>query len=207
MKKLFLVILLSLYCIPISAQTSFPYSRFLSCTDDQLAEARFKYDNKKNQWILSKGSTPDKTNVKRFALIFPGQKPEENNYRIIIQKGAEGTAFVDVLFYKDATFHELLSFAREHGENLIETSLPGQQKYRFNFGEFSIELSACSQEIKVTTHNNEAIAQTQDVSYNIYNYTIYTGIEPSSPWHSQQRARQEKRDAKGKKKQSISDYM
>ena len=105
MKKLFIVILLCLFCIPISAQTTFPYSKFLSYTDEQLAEARFKYDNNKNQWVLAKGFTPDKTEAKRLAKLFPNQTPSEDNYRITIQNGANGVAFIDVLFYKDATFH------------------------------------------------------------------------------------------------------
>ena len=207
MKKLFIVILLCLFCIPISAQTTFPYSKFLSYTDEQLAEARFKYDNNKNQWVLAKGFTPDKTEAKRLAKLFPNQTPSEDNYRITIQNGANGVAFIDVLFYKDATFHELLTFAKEYGKNLQETNLLGQQKYQFDFEDFSIELSACTQEVKATTHNNTTITKTQDTSYNIYNYKIRTGIEPTSPWLTKQRTKQEKRDSKGKKKQSISNYM
>ena len=209
MKKLLIAILPCLFCIPALAQTVLPYSKFLSFWIEQLSENRFKYNDNKNQWVLGRGFVLDKTEATQFALhnMPKNYRPQEDNYQITIQNGTDGIAFIDVLFYKDNTFHELLTFAKDHGENLIETNSHNLQKYQFNFEGFTIELSVYTQEIKATSDKDKAITQTQDVSYNIYNYTIYTGIEPASPWLTKQRAKQEKQDTKGKKKQNISDYM
>lgn len=209
MKKLLIAILPCLFCIPVLAQTVFPYSKFLSWSDEQLSENRFKYNSNKNQWVLGRGFVLDKTEATLVALnnMSRNYRPQEDNYQITIQNGTDGIAFIDVLFYKDDTFHELLAFAKDHGENLVETNSHNLQKYQFNFEGFTIELSVHTQEIKATSEKDKAIAQTQDISYNIYNYTIYTGIEPASPWLTKQRAKQEKQDAKGKKKQTVSDYM
>lgn len=46
-----------------------------------------------------------------------------------------------------------------------------------------------------------------DESYNEYEFVIKTGVEPWSKHLEKQAAKQAKRDAKGKKKQSVDDLM
>lgn len=54
--------------------------------------------------------------------------------------------------------------------------------------------------ITTTTGRTSELAKNIDESYNIYSYTIFTGVPPSSKWHDKQAAKKAKADAKGKKK-------
>ncbi len=58
-----------------------------------------------------------------------------------------------------------------------------------------------------TNTTTQSTSQTVDTSFNTYRYYIYTGAEPSSPWHDKQASKQAARDDKGKKKQNVSDLM
>lgn len=208
MKKLVMLLLLAL---PLAgfAQAEFPYSKMLYMTAEQVRDAKFKYDADKNQDVLRKTHGLQATvNVLSALSGTEGDiRPDVNDYQVLIQYGDEGIAFIEVTFYKDDTYHELLTFASDQGKDLLETSSGKLNKMQFNFDQYSFELSREIREIKTTTDRTVAKAKTFDQSYNLYRYVIITGKPASSPWLTKQAAKQEKRDDKGKKKKSVSDLM
>lgn len=208
MKKILMTLLLAL---PLAgfAQAEFPYSKLLYMTTDQLREGKFKYDGDRNQDVLRKTNGVQVTANVLSALGGAGAdiRPHVNDYQVVIQYGDEGIAFVEVTFYKDDTYHDLLTFANDRGTDLLETNSGKLDKVQFNFDQYSFLLSRETREIKATTDRTAAQAKTFDESYNVYRYVILTGKPASSPWLTRQAAKQEKRDAKGKKKQSVSDLM
>ena len=208
MKKLLMILCLAL---PLAgfAQAEFPYSKMLNMTSEQLRDAKFKYDDDRNQDVLRKSNGLQATSNVLSALngTTADIRPDVNDYQVVIQYGDEGIAFVEVTFYKDDTYHELLTFANDRGTDLLETNSGKLDKVQFNFDQYSFVLSSETQEIKTTTGRTMAAAKTKDESYNVYRYVILTGKPASSPWLTKQAAKQEKRDAKGRKKQSVSDLM
>ncbi len=211
----------------------FPYSKLFTMTGDQLSAQKFKYDSNHNWEALKKSSNfllspADMVRMSDGHMI--DIKPDVNDYLTLIQYGKEGIAYVQVLFYKDETYHELLAFAKEKGENLVETSTGNFEKITFTYAGYSFELSnrtchlSSTQQKSVSTtttrpttvtSNKPASSttttttqgQTVDQTYNIYQYFVYTGVEPSSPWLDKQAGKQQQRDDKGKKKQNASDLM
>lgn len=207
MKKtaLFAILLL---CFGLNAQ-ELPYAKMLSLTPDQLKEGKFKYDSNRNQYVLKK--TNGLNAVSNWASALNGQsadvKPHPNDYCVIIQNAEEGVASVEVVFYKDDTYHELALWANDNGQNLAETNSGKLDKMIFEFDGYNIILAKHTVGVNTTTRNTSARAKTIDESYNEYTYTILTGKEPYSPWHQKEAEKQAKRDAKGRKKSDISDLM
>lgn len=191
------------------AQSEFPYSKLLSMTTEQLHAEKFKYDSDRNQHVLRKSNGWQMTaNV--FSALGGASadiRPDVNDYQVVIQYGDEGIAYVAVTFFKDDTYHDLLTFAHDRGENLLETNSGKLDKVQFNYDGYSFELTRRLEEVKTTTDRTAARAKTFDESYNVYQYVIRTGVPASSPWLTRQALKQEKRDAKGKKKQSVSSFM
>lgn len=60
---------------------------------------------------------------------------------------------------------------------------------------------------KYDDYTNYKTVKNVDESYNAYQFIIYTDIEPSSEYLEKKAAKQEKRDAKGKKKKSVDELM
>lgn len=211
MKKLLMAALLTCgFSMASQAQTALPYAKMLSLTKEQLKEGKFKYDDYRNQYILRKGNGWNTTSNVLSALN--GQtadiKPHPDDYQITIQNGADGqVAWVDVLFYKDETYHRLLTWAQDNGADLLETTSGKLTKQQFNYEDYNLELSLYVNGVQTTTRNTSAAAKTMDQSYNTYHFTIITKNPPASDFLTKEAAKQAKRDAKGKKKKSVDDLM
>ena len=204
-----LLTLLFLLVSVLSFSQTLPYSKFLSMTDDELQEQKFKYNKNKNQWILTKTHTLNGI-INAFALAdgkYADYKPHKDDYMIVIQKGDEGVAYVKVMFYNDNTYHTLYTFAVDHGKDMVESNSGNLTKCQFNYDQYSLVLDMNRVGITSTTTKTNALVKSIDESYNQYSYTIITGIEPKSEYLSKQAEKQEKRDIKGKKKQSVEDMM
>ncbi|WP_300728088.1 hypothetical protein [uncultured Rikenella sp.] len=211
MKKLFAIIVLSCGLFGfVQAQTALPYEKMLSLTQEQLKEGKFKYDKYRNQYVLRKSNGLNATANVLNALNGHAAdvRPHPDDYQITIQQSENETvAWVDVLFYKDETYHQLLTWARDNGCDLIETSSGKLTKQQFNYEDYNLELTLYVNGVQTTTSSTAAIAKTKDESYNTYHFTIYTKNPAVSDFLTKQAAKEAKRDAKGKKKQSVEDLM
>lgn len=209
MKKLLIFVSFCLSMVSLNAQNEFPYSKMLNFNETQLRDAKFKRDANRNQWVLEKSNGLQVTaNVLSvLAGTSADSRPDINDYQIIIQGAEDGVALVQVRFYNDATYHELLTFVNDHCENILETNSGKLDKIQCNYDGYRIELTRYLQQISSTTTKTSAYTKTMDQSYNIYHYIIYTGREPASAWHSKQKAKSAKRDAKDKKKRSVAELM
>ncbi len=117
MKKLFMAVVLTCSTlITLHAQTSLPYAKMLSLTKEQLKEGKFKYDDYRNQYVLRKGNGWNSAAniINALGGVSADIKPHPDDYQITIQNGADGqVAWIDVLFYKDETYHQLLTWAQD----------------------------------------------------------------------------------------------
>lgn len=211
MKKVLLIAIA--FCVAFVANAQdVPYSKYLSFNKQEFKENRFKYDDETNTWSLNKTNGLNVT-LNILCIIADAEeeiRPATNDYSIVVQMGRdEQAANVYVRFYKDDTYHKLLTFLKDNGQNLVETSSGKLIKHQAFFGDYALELNM-EQHIVSRTSSRTADRRTVknvDESYNEYTFIIDTGIEPWSKYLEKQAAKKAKRDAKGKKKQSVDELM
>lgn len=134
-------------------------------------------------------------------------RPHEEDYVITVQKGAnDETSSLNVLFYSDDTYHTIMGWAAENNIEVTETSSGKMNIAKFDFEGNSVILSLERVAITATTGRTSAMVKNIDESYNVYNYTIFTGIEPDSKWHTKEAAKKAKKKLKGDK-QDLDDLM
>ena len=211
MKKVLLMAIA--FCVAFVANAQdVPYSKYLSFNKQEFKENRFKYDDETNTWTLSKTNGLNVT-LNILCIIADAEeeiRPATNDYSIVVQMGRdEQAANVYVRFYNDETYHKLLTFLKDNGQKLVETSSGKLIKHQAFFGDYALELNM-EQHIVSRTSSRTADRRTVknvDESYNEYTFIIDTGIEPWSKYLEKQAAKKAKRDAKGKKKQSVDELM
>ena len=211
MKKVLL--LAFAWCVAFAAYAQeFPYSKYLHFTKEQFEENNFKYHKKDNAWTLSKVNGLNET-LNILAIIADASeevRPAVNDYYITAQLGKDDkVSLVDVYFYDDNIYHKLLTFLKDNGEKLVETSSGKLTKHQAYYGDYALELNM-EQHIISRTSAHTADPKTVknvDESYNEYQFIIRSNVEPWSSRMDKQAAKQDKRDAKGKKKQNVEDLM
>lgn len=211
MKKVLLMAIA--FCVAFVANAQdVPYSKYLSFNKQEFKENRFKYDDETNTWTLSKTNGLNVT-LNILCIIADAEeeiRPATNDYSIVVQMGRdEQAANVYVRFYNDETYHKLLTFLKDNGQKLVETSSGKLIKHQAFFGDYSLELNM-EQHIVSRTSSRTADRRTVknvDESYNEYTFIIDTDVEPWSKYLEKQAAKKAKRDAKGKKKQSVDEMM
>ena len=128
----------------------------------------------------------------------------------MVQLGKENKAsYVKVLCYSDETYHKLLTFMKDHGQNMVETSSGKIIKHQAFYGDYALELNM-EQHIKSRTSArtiDPKAVKNVDESYNKYEFIIKTDVEPWSEYLERKAAKKAKRDAKGKKKQTVDELM
>lgn len=208
----------SLFCFLMMATAfvaraqDFPYSKYLNYTKEQFKENKFKYHKKDNVWSLNKISGLNTTlNVLAFLVdAYDDIRPAVNDYYIAAQLGKDDkVSSLEVYFYDDNIYHKLLTFLKDNGESLVETSSGKLIKYQAYYDGYALELNM-EQHIVSRSSSYTADSRTMknvDESYNEYQFVIRTDIEPWSARMDKQADKQAKRDAKGKKKQSVEDLM
>ena len=123
MKKFLFLITL---CMAMAANAQeLPYSKYLSFDKKEFKENRFKYDGDTNTWAIRKANGWNITfNV--LAVIADAHediRPGRNDYSIVVQMGKEDkAAYVKVVYYNSETYHKLLTFMKDNGSNMVETS-------------------------------------------------------------------------------------
>ena len=189
-----------------------PYSKYLDYSKDEFKENHFKYDEDTNTWSLRKknglNTTLDVLAI--FADAYEDIRPARNDYSILVQFGKENKAsYVKVLCYNDETYHKLLTFMKDHGQNMVETSSGKIIKHQAFYGDYALELNM-EQHIKSRTSArtiDPKAVKNVDESYNKYEFIIKTEVEPWSEYLERKAAKKAKRDAKGKKKQTVDELM
>lgn len=210
MKKFLFLITL---CMAMAANAQeLPYSKYLSFDKKEFKENRFKYDGDTNTWAIRKANGWNITfNV--LAVIADAHediRPGRNDYSIVVQMGKEDkAAYVKVVYYNSETYHKLLTFMKDNGSNMVETSSGKLTKHQAFYGDYSLVLNMEQHIISRTsarTADPKALKNV-DESYNEYEFIINTNVEPWSDYLERQAAKKAKRDAKGKKKKSVDELM
>ncbi|MBR5480525.1 MAG: hypothetical protein IKU85_02335 [Bacteroidaceae bacterium] len=189
-----------------------PYGKYLTYGKSEFKENRFKYDNETNTWSLRKTSGLN-TTLNILAIIADAEeevRPDSKDYAIIVQMGKENkAAYVQVKCYSDETYHKLLTFMKDNGKKVVETSSGKKVKHQAFYGDYALELNMEQHTISRTSARtaDRKTVKNVDESYNAYEFIIKTDVEPWSEYLEKQAAKKAKRDAKGKKKQSVDELM
>ena len=189
-----------------------PYSKYLNFGKDEFKENNFSYDEYTNIWSLRKINGL-RTTINILALIADAVediRPGKNDYTILVQMGKdEQASYVKVIFYNDETYHKLLTFMKDNGKDFVETSSGKLVKQQAFHGNYAVELDMEQHNISRTSARTADRKTLKNVveSYNEYEFTIMTDVEPWSEKLDKKAAKQAKRDAKGKKKQRVEDLM
>ena len=212
MKKILSLLMLLCFAFAVQAQSEVPYSKYLNFSKSEFKENRFKYDGDTNTWALSKTSGLN-TTLNVLAIIANAEedvRPSSKDYAIVVQMGKdEKASYVKVKFYSDETYHKLLTFLKDNGKNLVETSSGKLVKQQAFYDDYSLELNMEQHIISRTSARtiDYKTVKNVDESYNEYQFIIQTDVEPWSEYLEKQDAKKAKRDAKKKKKQSVDELM
>ena len=212
MKKVLLLIFACCMAFTVHAQDVVPYSKYLTFTKKEFKDNHFKYDDETNTWTLRKSSGLNNT-LNVLAIIADAHeevRPASKDYTILVQMGAENKAsYVKVKFYSDETYHKVLTFLKDNGKDIVETSSGKLTKHQAFHGEYALELNMTQHNISRTSARtaDHKTVKNVDESYNEYQFIIQTNVEPWSEYLDKQAAKKAKRDAKGKKKQSVDELM
>jgi len=205
-KKFFVAILLVFSFSMANAQL--PYSKMLGLSGEELKEGHFKYDKDRNQYVLKKSNGLNNTMNVLNAIggTTADIKPHTDDYVIVRQEGENEVSSLTVVFYKDESFHDIQTWLADNDVDILETNSGKLIIQKFDYDDYSVQLSIDKVGVSATTGNTSALAKSFDESYNVYTYTIFTGVPPFSKWHQKEAAKKAKRDEKGKKK-SLDDLM
>ena len=211
MKQVLLLIFTCCVALAVHAQ-EVPYSKYLQFSKKEFKDNHFKYDDETNTWALRKVNGWHTTfNV--LAIIadaIEDVRPGRNDYSIVVQMGKENKAsYVKVVCYSDETYHKLLTFMKDHGQNTIETSSGKLTKHQAFYGDYALELNMEQHQVSRTSARtiDSKTVKNVDESYNEYEFTIRTEVEPWSEYLEKKAAKKAKRDAKGKKKKTVDELM
>ena len=211
MKQVLLLIFTCCMALTVHAQ-EVPSSKYLQFDKKEFKDNHFKYDDETNTWALRKVNGWHTTfNV--LAIIadaIEDVRPGRNDYSIVVQMGKENKAsYVKVVCYSDETYHKLLPFMKDHGQNTVETSSGKLTKHQAFYGDYALELNMEQHQVSRTSARtiDPKTVKNVDESYNEYEFTIRTEVEPWSEYLEKKAAKKAKRDAKGKKKKPVDELM
>lgn len=211
MKKVLILTLALCMAIVANAQ-ELPYSKYLKFDKKEFKENGFKYDGETNTWAIRKVNGWN-TTFNILAIIadaYEELRPGRNDYSIAVQMGKDDAAsYVKVVCYNDDTYHKLLTFMKDNGDKIVETSSGKLIKHQAFYGDYSLELNMEQHIISRTSARtaDHKTLKNVDESYNEYEFIINTSVEPWSRYLDKQAEKQTKRDAKGKKKKTVNELM
>ncbi len=211
MKKVLILTLTLCMAIVANAQ-ELPYSKYLNFDKKEFKENGFKYDGETNTWSMRKTNGWN-TAFNVLAIIADAHedvRPARNDYSIVVQMGKDDVAaYVKVVCYNDDTYHKLLTFMKDNGNNMLETSSGKLIKHQAYYSTYGLELNMEQHLISRTSARTADYKTVKNVdeSYNKYEFIINTGVEPWSRYLEKQAEKQAQRDAKGKKKRSVDELM
>ncbi|MEG1648453.1 MAG: hypothetical protein RR277_01030 [Rikenellaceae bacterium] len=231
MKKLLLfLMLIGFYCVANAQNTTsgtgdneksklnqsasaenntFPYGKMLNMTEEELKSKKFKYSEQYNRWVLTyvNGANSFLSAMQAMNGQAADIQPHPNDYSVTIQRGDNDVAYISVVFYKDDTYHDILTFVNDNGTDVLETSSGDIVKTQFNYDKYSFTLEMKRIGKSTVTRKTATAAKQIDSSYNSYNFTIYTGVTATSPYLTKQAEKEARRDSKGRKENNVDDLM
>jgi hypothetical protein len=203
MKKIALLLTI-ITCFGFELSTQLPYSKMLGLSTAELIEKGFKYNQKKNQYVLTKTDGLNTTLNVMNALSGSAATyaPSKKDYKIIIQYGQSGLSSLTAVFYSDDTFNEIQTWLAENNIQSVSSASGKISIQKFSYDSLQVDLRT-----EAVIQSNGSIARTRsstttnsrDNSYTVYTYTIQTGILPYSEWHLKEQQKKEANKAKGKK--------
>ncbi len=212
----FVLMCLAFCAVFVAHAQDVPYSKYLNFSKQEFKDNSFKYDDDTNTWALRK-TDGLKTTLNVLSIIAGAEddvRPSKKDYAIVVQMGKEDkAAYVTVKFYNDETYHTLLTFLKDNGKNLVETSSGKLVKHQALHGDYALELDMKQHAVTRTSSHtatryiDRKAKKTLDESYNEYQFTITTEVAPWSEYLDRKAAKKAKREAKGKKKQSVNELM
>ena len=119
------------------------------------------------------------------------------------------TSFVKVIFYDNDTYHKVLTYVKDNGRDIVETSSGKLVKQQAFCDGYAVELNMTQHIISRTSARtiDYKTVKNVDESYNEYQFIIQTDVEPWSEYLEKKAAKKAKRDAKKKKKESVDELM
>ena len=208
-----ILLLFFTWCVALAAHAQeLPYSKYLNFNKKEFKENRFKYDDETNTWSLRKTNGWN-TAFNVLAIIADASeeiRPSRNDYSIVVQFGKEDKAsYVKVVCYNDETYHKLLTFMKDHAQDMVETTSGKLVKHQAYYNNYALELNMEQRLVSRTSARtaDPKTVKNVDESYNKYEFIIRTEVEPWSEYLEKQAAKKAKRDAKGKKKKTVDELM
>lgn len=204
MKKLLLAITIALFSV-ISVSAQLPYSKMMGLSIEELIEKNFKFDKKKNQYVLTK--TDGLNTTLNVLTALSGQaatyQPSKKDYTIALQYGQlDSLSSLTAVFYSDDTFNEIQTWLAENNIQPISSGSGKVSIQKFTYDSLNVELrtQAVIQSAGMATQSRYGgNSNSIDKSYTVYTYTIYTGVAPQSEFLTKAQLKKDANKAKGKK--------
>lgn len=204
MKKVLLAITIALF-LAISVNAQLPYSKMMGLSYEQLIEKNFKFDKKKNQYVLTK--TDGLNTTLNVLTALSGQaatyQPSKKDYTITMQYGQlDSLASLTAVFYSDETFNEIQTWLAENNIQPISSGSGKVSIQKFTYDSLNVELrtQAVIQSAGMATQSRYGgNSNSIDKSYTVYTYTIFTRVTPQSEFLTKAQLKKDANKAKGKK--------
>jgi hypothetical protein len=202
MKKLLLAIIVASFSV-ISISAQLPYSKMMGLSAKELIEKNFKFDKKKNQYVLTK--TDGLNTAANIFKALSGQavtyQPSKKDYKIILQYGQlDSLSSLTVIFYSDETFNEIESWIAENNIQTISSAAGKESIQKFTYNGLNVELrtrAVIQSEGSATRSRYSGYSNSIDKSYTVYTYTIYTGVAPQSEFLTKEQSKKAKGGKEG----------
>lgn len=211
MKKLLVLMCLLISSANLLWSQQLPYGKFLEFDKGDFRQAKFKYDEKRNSWFLHKnhGLQATANVLSAIAGTTADIRPDSRDYAITVQLGDnDEVAYIDVKFYDDEVYHQVMTFIKDHGRDVLETNSGKKILNQCYYGDYRLELRNESVGVTATTtRTSTSLVKSVDESYNVYHYTIRTNIDPKSLKISKEQLKKAKAKAKGRKDKDVADLM
>ena len=211
MKQFVLILCMLVMCSNWTYSQEMPYEKFLTYGKNDFEQADFKYKEKFNSWVLQKNHGLQATANVLSALsgTTADIKPDSRDYCITVQMGDnELISYIDVLFYDDDTYHKIMTFVQNNGDDILETNSGNKILNQCVYGDYNLQLQMERVGVTATTgRTSTALVKSKDESYNVYHFIINTGIEATSLAITKEATKKAKKQAKGKKASSVDDLM
>lgn len=211
MKKLMIMMALLAGFACVANAQELPYAKFLDYTNVDFRQAKFKYHEDYNSWVLKKnhGLQATANVLSAISGATADIRPDSRDYAITVQLGKKDeVAYIEVLFYDDKVYHQLMTFIKDNGRRNIETNSGNRIINKCVYDKYDLELHMRSVGVSATTaRTNTAVVKNVDESYNVYHFIINTGVEPESLMITKENLKKAKAKAKGRKDKDVSDLM
>lgn len=211
MRQFIIILLVFVMGANYSYSQEMPYGKFLTFSKADFEQANFKYNAKTNSWVLQKRHGLQATANVLSAIngTTADIRPDSRDYCITVQMGDnELISYIDVLFYEDDTYHKIMTFVQDNGNDILETTSGNKVLNQCVYDKYDLQLQMDKVGVTATTgKTNSALVKSVDQSYNVYHFIINTGVEATSLMISKEAAKKAKAQAKGKKASNIDDLM